>query len=239
MRKFMMLSLVLVGVSAFGLMGYAGSPKAITPFNGTDLKAWKAKNEKASKWVVGRAVMDEKSPKFLQVTVLKPGQDGGPAPTEMVNDTKGGGSDIYTEQKFGDCRVEVELMIPKGSNSGIYIMGEYEVQVFDSFGKDKLGMGDMGALYSAAAPKINACKKPGEWQKFVIDFQAPRFEDGKRISKAKFFRVVLNDQVIHENVEMNGSTPGSLTGKEAATGPIMFQGDHGPVTYRNIRVTPK
>ena len=72
-----------------------------------------------------------------------------------------------------------------------------------------------------------------------IDFQAPRFEDGKKTANAKFVKVTLNDQVIHENVEMKGPTPSCLTGQEAPTGPIMFQGDHGPVTFRNIKVTPK
>ena len=73
-------------------------------------------------------------------------------------------------------------MVPKGSNSGIYVMGEYEVQILDSYGKpaDKLTQGDLGALYSAAAPKVNASKKPGEWQKFVIEFQAPKFDGTRR-----------------------------------------------------------
>ena len=132
-------------------------------------------------------------------------------------------------------------MVPKGSNSGIYVMGEYEVQVLDSFGKpaDKLTQGDLGALYSAAAPKVNASKKPGEWQKFVIEFQAPKFEGAKKVANAKFVKVTLNDVVLHENVEMKGVTPGGLTGKEAATGPLMFQGDHGPVAFRNIKVTSR
>jgi len=145
-----------------------------------------------------------------------------------------------TEATFGDVTVEVEFMIPKGSNSGVYLMGEYEVQILDSFGKpdDKLGPGDMGGIYTAAAPKKNACKKPGEWQKFVIDFQAPKFDGDKKTANAKFIKVTFNDQVIHENVEMTkGVTPGGLTGKEAATGPIMLQGDHGPVSYRNFKVT--
>lgn len=239
MRYAALLMVAVIGLSAFGLTLEAGDGKTVSPFNHSDLKGWTIRNEKNNKWVVGRAVMDPDNPNMFKVKVLKPDHDGGPAVPEMVNHTEGGGSDIYTVEKFGDCRIEVELMIPKGSNSGIYVMGEYEVQVFDSFGKEKLGMGDMGALYSAAAPKINACKKPGEWQKFVIDFQAPRFEGTKRVSKAKFLRVILNDQVIHEDVEMNGSTPSCLTGKEAPTGPLMFQGDHGPVTFRNIRVTAK
>ena len=141
--------------------------KAITPFNGKDLTGWKLRGkEEKNKWAVGAASVDEKG----KLVYNKDGH-------QLVN-TAGGGIDIYTEQVFADCRVEVEVMVPKGSNSGIYLMGRYEVQVLDSFGVKTLGTGDMGAIYSVAAPKVNACKKPGEWQKFVIDFQAPRF-DGK------------------------------------------------------------
>jgi len=147
--------------------------------------------------------------------------------------------DIYTEQKFGDCTIEVEFMVPKGSNSGVYVMGEYEVQILDSFGKKKVGPGDLGGLYGAAAPRVNAAKKPGEWQKFVIDFQTPRFEGTKKVKNARFLKITLNDEVIHENVEMKGPTPSGVTGKEAPTGPLMFQGDHGPVAFRTIKITPR
>src|SRR5882672_1557280 len=155
--------------------------KMVTPFNGKDLAGWKLRGkDDKNKWAVGAASVDDKG----KLTFKKEG-------SELVN-TAGGGIDIYTEQEFGDCRVEVEVMVPKGSNSGIYLMGRYEVQVFDSFGVKKLGMGDMGAIYSVAVPKVNACKKPGEWQKFVIDFVAPRFKDKKKVGNAKFVKVELN-----------------------------------------------
>jgi hypothetical protein len=95
----------------------------------------------------------------------------------------------------------------------------------------------MGAIYGAQPPKVNACKKSGEWQKYVIDFQAPSYDGGgKKTSNAKFIKVELNGQILHENVEMKGPTPSGVPGKEAAQGPIMFQGDHGPVAYRNIKI---
>lgn len=217
----------------------AADTKPIEPFNGKNLDGWKFKDEKKSKWVAMMGAAPELDPKnptqFAQTgvasTVLKF--------STLVN-TKGGGTDIYTEEKFGDIHLELEFMVPKGSNSGIYLMGEYEVQVLDSYGKpdEKLTQSDLGALYSAAAPKKNASKKPGEWQKFVIDFQAPKFTGDKKTANAKFIKVVLNDVVLHENVEMKQQTPGGLTGKEHATGPLMFQGDHGPVAFRNIKITP-
>ena len=219
----------------------ADKPKSdpATPFNGYDLAGWVLKPSKQkSNWVVGRAGLDEKDPTKLAVTVLPPEADGGPARRLLINGAKGG-VDLYTEHKYGSGTFEVEFMVPKGSNSGIYLMGEYEVQILDSYGKEKVGPGDLGGLYNAAAPKVNAAKKPGEWQKFVIDFQAPRFEGDKKVANAKFVKVTLNDQVIHENVEMKGPTPGGLTGKEAATGPLMFQGDHGQVAFRTIQIRPQ
>ena len=155
---------------------------------------------------------------------------------ELIN-AQGGGVDIYTLEKYGDGTISLELMVPKGSNSGVYVMGEYEVQVLDSYGKEKIGPGDIGGLYGAAAPRVNAAKAPGEWQKLVIEFQAPKFDGDKKVANAVFKKVILNGQVLHENVELKGPTPGGITGKEAPQGPLMFQGDHGPVAYRNIQIT--
>lgn len=203
-----------------------------TPFNGKDLANWSIKGNNQAKWQVGEATVSASNPGALEV---KPGGNA------MVNAVTGHGQshDIYSADKFGDMRLEVELMVPKGSNSGIYVMGEYEVQIFDSHGVAKPGAGDMGAIYGANVPKVNACKAPGEWQKMVIEFRAPKFDDaGKKTANATFVKVELNGTVIHENVQVQGPTPSCLTGKEAPTGPIMFQGDHGAVAYRNIKVTP-
>lgn len=226
--------LLVLGPSA----GAADDAKPVVLFNGKDLAGWKFKGAEAkSKWVVDRCMMDEKNPAKLTVTPIAPDGDGGPAARELINAS--GGVDLYTEQKFGDGTIELEFMVPKGSNSGIYVMGEYEVQILDSFGKEKVGPGDLGGLYGASAPKVNASKKPGEWQKFIIEYQAPRYEGDKKTSNIKFIKITLNDQVIHENVELKGPTPSGVTGKEAATGPVMFQGDHGPVAFRNIKFIPK
>jgi hypothetical protein len=223
---------------------HAADPAPVYPFNAKDLKGWKVKgDEKKSKWMVGLVEVDAAKPAEFAVKAVGLVDPKAPEFRDalyLVN-AKGGGVDISTEQKFGDCTIELEFMIPKGSNSGVYVMGEYEVQVFDSYGKpaEKLGGIDVGSIYSAAAPKVNASKKPGEWQKFVIEFQAPRFDGDKKTANAKFLKVTLNDQVLHENVEVKGPTPGGLTGKEAPTGPLMFQGDHGPVAFRNIKITPR
>ncbi len=233
MHRIIVTSILSVALVGFHLpAGTGDKAKVVTPFNGKDLSGWKLRGDaKKSEWRVGYAEISPSNPAEL---VMAP---EGKGPMQMVDLKRS--VDIYTVAKFGDCVIDIELMIPKNSNSGIYVMGEYEVQVLDSWGREKVTPGDMGGLYNAAAPRVNACKKPGEWQRFVIDFQAPRFEDGKKTANAKFIKVTLNDQVIHENVQMKGPTPSCLTNKEAPTGPIMFQGDHGPVAFRNIRVTPK
>lgn len=218
----------------------ADDKKPVEPFNGKDLTGWKLKDEKKSKWKAASLALELDAKNPTQFADLTGTTNTVLVPAQLVN-AKSGGCDIFTEEKFGDLHLELEFMVPKGSNSGIYLMGEYEVQVLDSFGKadDKLTQGDLGALYSAAKPPKNAAKKPGEWQKFVIDFRAPKFENGKKVANAKFVKVVLNGVVLHENVEMKAHTPGGLTGKEAATGPLMFQGDHGPVAFRDIKIVPK
>jgi hypothetical protein len=201
-------------------------------FNGANLDGWTMKGDKSkSKWTVGVAKVDDQDSAKLLAKEATSGKG------DLVN--TGTGVDLYTNDKFGDCTLSLELMVPKGSNSGIYMLGEYEVQILDSFGKAEVTKGDLGGIYNTAAPKRNVSKKPGEWQTMVIQFQAPRFEGEKKVANAKFVKVILNGETIHENVEVAGPTPACLTGKEAPQGPVMFQGDHGPVAFRNIQITPK
>jgi len=204
---------------------------AVNLFNGKNLDGWMLKGDKAkSKWTVGTAKVDEQDNAKLAV------KDSAAGKGELVNAASG--VDVYTAEKFGDCTLSLELMVPKGSNSGVYMLGEYEVQILDSYGKTEVTKGDLGGIYNTAAPKKNASKKPGEWQSMVIEFQAPRFEEDKKVANAKFVKVILNGETIHENIEVAGPTPACLTGKEAPTGPVMFQGDHGPVAFRNIQIMP-
>jgi len=215
------------------LSGTAWQPN----FKTNQLNDWIVKGPpNKNKWVVGTARMNPANPKQL---IARKGDN------ELVNlaAKHGDSSDIYSKQTFGDCYIALEVMVPKGSNSGIYVMGEYEVQVLDSYGKDpkKLTGGDMGAIYGAAVPKIevNPCLPPGQWQKYIIEFRAPRFDDkGKKIqnANAKFLNVKLNGKTLHKDLEMPKQTPGGVSGREHPVGPLMFQGNHGPVAYRNIRI---
>jgi hypothetical protein len=203
-------------------------------FNGKDLSGWKMKDEGGAKaWsVVGDVKLDPADPAKL----VGSGQ-GSADKGVLLRGPIDHGSDVYTEQKFGDCELHVEFVVPKGSNSGVYLMGQYEVQVFDSYGKKEIGPGDLGSIYSVAVAKENAAKPPGEWQTLDVVFKAPRFDaNGKKTENASFVLVKLNGKTIHENVDVPASTGGALPGGEQAKGPLMFQGDHGIVAFRNVRV---
>lgn len=149
--------------------------------------------------------------------------------------------------EHGDIELELEVMMPKGSNSGIYLQGRYEVQLLDSWGVRDPKYSDIGGIYRnwenepgkiymGKAPLSNPAKAPGLWQKFRISFRAPRFDkSGKKIENARFLSVELNGVKIHDNVEVPLPTGGPIENNEKPLGPLMIQGDHGPVAFRNIR----
>ena len=155
------------------------------------------------------------------------------------------GGNICTKRTFGDFQLHLEFWLPlmakaKGqarANSGVYLQGRYEIQVLDSYGL-KSQANDCGAMYGVAAPLVNACRPPEQWQTCDVFFRAPRFDDeGNQISKARV-SALQNGVWIHDNVEIPGSTVAAMGGDVVASGPIMLQ-DHGnPVRYRNIWVRP-
>ena len=247
-------NLLLLTVMVFALSSTLLAQTTITPFNGTNFEGWKFKGDAEHCWEVGLLQADATTFTVTPVPVAAEQRNPGarqrgriPAMVNIVGAVRAQrdlparrGVDIYTEEKFGDCTVKLEFLITRGSNSGVYLMGEYEVQIADSFAKAldaRIGQGDMGAIYSAAAPSRNAAGVPGTWQTFEIEFVAPKFDEaGEKTANAIFKRVVLNGVLVQENVEVQGSTGGGLTGRESATGPLMFQGDHGPVAFRNIEI---
>jgi hypothetical protein len=195
-------------------------------------------------WITaGDVAVDAKNARRL---AAKPGKG------VLLNGTKGRERDLVTKESFGDLELEMEFCIPKGSNSGVKFHSLYEIQILDSYGKKTLTGDDCGGIYPRAellprykyldkgiAPKTNACKPPGEWQKLHAIFLAPRFDaDGKKVANARLVKVVLNGVVIHENVELKTPTGSNWTRKEVAKAPLLLQGDHGPVAFRNVRVRP-
>ncbi len=163
----------------------------------------------------------------------------------LIND-QGKTINLVTEQTFGDVNLELEFMISGKSNSGVYLQGRYEIQIFDSWGKENPVSWDCGGIYArydgtktyeGVRPLVNASKEPGEWQHLLIRFRAPRFNrQGEKIKNALFKEVKLNGVTVHRNVEVTGPTASSLDNLEEPLGPLMLQGDHGPVAYRNIKL---
>ncbi|MDH5397564.1 MAG: DUF1080 domain-containing protein [Cyclobacteriaceae bacterium] len=157
---------------------------------------------------------------------------------------------LFTKFEHGDIELEVEFLMPKNSNSGIYFQGRYEIQLFDSWNVKNPKHADCGGIYQrwdeskpdgekgyeGHPPQVNASKAPGLWQNFRISFRAPRFDDsGNKTENARFESVYHNGFLIHENVELTGPTRSSAFEDEQPQGPLMIQGDHGPVAIRNIR----
>jgi len=164
---------------------------------------------------------------------------------------KNHGADLYTTTEHGDAELELDYLLAKGSNSGIYLQGNYEIQLLDSWGVKNPKAGDNGAIYErwddskpegqkgyeGYAPRQNASKAPGLWQHLKVSFQAPKFDaSGKKIANARMLRVELNGVTVQEDVELLGPTRGAM-GAEKATGPLRIQGDHGAVAFRNVSLT--
>lgn len=154
---------------------------------------------------------------------------------------------LLSEAQHGDIEAIIEFMIPAGSNSGIYFMGRYEIQIFDCHGREKVTHSDCGGIYQrwgphrdeGQPPRVNAAGAPGTWQRFEVVFRAPRFdEDGRKTRNARFVKVVHNGQLIHENADVTGPTRPAMREQEpeAPLGPLRLQGDHGPVAFRTIRI---
>lgn len=135
------------------------------------------------------------------------------------------GVNIRTNQTFGDFKLHIEFRYPKGSNSGVYLRGRYEAQVSDNAGGEPT-KGDFGAIYGFLPPNEMAAKPAGEWQSYDITLIG------------RIVTVVANGKTIISNQEIPGVTGGAIDSREGEPGPIMMQGDHGPVEYRNITITP-
>ena len=208
---------------------------------GDDLSAWQGNS---GQWqIVGDVFMNPQNESLLS---SKTGTG------VLLNGPAGRTVNLLTKKEFGDVKAHIEFIIPKGSNSGVYFMGRYEIQVFDSWQKASEYAGiECGGIYQrwdenkepkgyqGHSPRVSASRPPGQWQSFDVVFRSPRFdENGKKIANARFEKVVHNGVIIHEDVELTGPTRASAYEDEKPVGPLMLQGDHGPVAYRNIWMEP-
>ena len=169
---------------------------AMSLFNGNNLKGWKSSNPKdKNQWTAKKGILFN--------------------PESGVN--------LITEEKFEDFKLSIEFRYPKGSNSGIYLRGRYEVQIEDNYGLEPEST-LFGGIYGFLKPNQMAAKPAGEWQNYEITLI------GRRVSVIANGKKIINDQIIP------GITGGALDSKEGLSGPIMLQGDHGIVEYRNIKI---
>ena len=190
---------------------------AIVLFDGKDLSKWAHKDGSAAKWKVENGYAE---------VVAKTGY-------------------IYTREPFGDCQLHVEFaepIPPKGEsqergNSGVFLMGLYEIQVLDSFENKTYADGQASAVYGQYPPLVNASRPPGQWQSYDIIFHAPRFDKEGKLVRAARVTVLHNGVLVQDNVEPTGPTEHGQRPPYKAHAeklPLGLQ-DHGnPVRYRNI-----
>lgn len=205
-----------------------------------DLSAFKTPT---ANWSVAGAVESDRNEKHSLVTTGGAGVLAN-IPSEAAN------GNLFTGWSHGDLELEFDFMMPKESNSGVYLQGRYEIQLLDSWGVDRPTFADCGAIYQrwdeaaprgergfeGRPPRTNVSRAPGLWQHLAIRFEAPQFDaSGNKTKNARFVRVEHNGVVVHENVEVTGPTRAAAFEDEAPAGPLMIQGDHGPVAFRNIR----
>jgi Domain of Unknown Function (DUF1080) len=199
---------------------------------------------KHSGWqVVGAAGLNPENPKRLV---------GEPGTGVVFNGPAGTAPNLVTRESFGDVELHVEFMVARNSNSGVKLEGVYEIQIFDSYGEKKATAKHSGGIYPRSellpkyhyidegyAPLLNGARPAGEWQTLDISWRAPRFNDsGEKTASARFVKVLLNGRLVQDDVEVPCPTGNNWRNKEKPTGPILFQGDHGPVAFRNVRVRP-
>ena len=190
---------------------------AIVLFDGKDLSKWAHKDGSPAKWKVADG--------YFQVM------------------TKTG--DIFTRQPFGDMQLHVEFAEPSPAvgedqdrgNSGIIIMGLYEIQVLDSYKSATYPDGQAGAVYGQYPPLVNASRPPGQWQTYDIVFHAPRFEGDGKLLRPAHVTVLHNGVLVQDHVEIHGPTATGEPYKAHAEKLLLeLQDHHHPVRYRNIWV---
>ena len=189
---------------------------ALVLFDGSHLDQWQRKNGTAAKW--------KYTEHFLEATPWR--------------------GSIWTRKAFGDVQLHFEWTAPlpvkrKGQhrgNSGVKLMGLYEIQVLDSFENDTYPDGQAGAVYSQHAPLVNASKQPGMWQSYDIIFRRPRFRTDGTVERPAYVTVLHNGVLIQDNVEIAGPTKGKYRSYQPHSDrlPLMLQYHGSRVKFRNI-----
>lgn len=236
LRSLTLSTLVLAGVAGVHAEPPALPPGWIDLSGGEPFAPWQKDHYG---WTAGgRAALDAVNPARL---ALEPGRG--------VLVSSGEGGDLLTSEHFRDVEFQCEFLIPSGSNSGVKLNALYEIQICDTAAEEKPSGNSCGGVYPRAElepayrlldegvpPRVNAARPAGQWQKLELRFYSPRFDSaGHKRTNARFERVLLNGELIHERVELRWPTGHAWNTKtEVAEGPLMLQGDHGPVAFRNV-----
>ena len=222
----------------FLLISFTGFAQTQIPLN--DLSAFK---NPSINWTIEGGVTGN-----FNGNVLTPTSGKGVMLCTLRNPRLTRTDDLYSVMEHGDIKMSLDFMIPTGSNSGFYLQSRYEVQIYDTWLKKPVIDNFCGAIYhrwdesrgkgnegyEGHAPRQNAVKAPGLWNHLEVDFKAPTFDaSGKKLTNARFNKVLLNGVLIHENIELLGVTRGSVL-QEVAKAPFRIQGDHGQVAFKNI-----
>lgn len=237
------LSLFRTGL-AFALGATVCAGQSLLPADPIPLESLAAFQPTAANWQIAGDLAGD--PRLERTLTPSPGTG------VLVNTPReGANAHLLTAWEHGDLELELEFLLPVRANSGIYFQGRYELQLADSWAVREPTFSDCGGIYQrwdeargagqqgydGIAPRANACRAPGLWQHLRVSFEAPRFDgDGKKTKNARFAKVVLNGFTIHENVELTGPTRTPLVEDERPLGPLLIQGNHGPVAFRRFAV---
>jgi len=178
--------------------GFRPGPGWVRLFNGTDMAGWKLVGRYPSTWRIQDGVLG--------------------SPSESDN--------LYTERQFLDFELHLEFKLPREGNSGAFLRGRKEVQLSDCFGRKTLEDTDCGGIFGKVAPRVNACRPPGQWNTLDVTMA------GAKIT------VVLNGATTVDGAEVRGATGGQLDEREGEPGALMLQADHSAVWFRNIWIRP-
>lgn len=193
--------ILLAAFALFTSVTWAGEKDFVPLFNGKDTSGWKLRKPSAhNSWKVEDGLLKN---------VVGPGEHG---------------VDLVTEKSFWNFTVKYDYMVPDNSNSGFYLRGRHEIQIFGDYKSGKPAITGNGAIYNFKEPAVFASKPAGEWQTVEATMI------GNKIT------VILNGKTIHDKVECNKATGSEIDNKVDQPGPIFLQGDHGTVTFRNIRI---
>ncbi|MBC7922882.1 MAG: DUF1080 domain-containing protein [Ferruginibacter sp.] len=217
--------------------GYAQEPAGFTTIPLNDLRAFR---DPGKNWIIA----SDASADYTVRGDMKPVKGTGAVVNHFSETNR---THLFTREEFGDLEVELDFMMANYSNSGVYLQGRYEIQLLDSWTRPNPTASDCGGIYSrwtkergtfeGTPPAMNVARAPGLWQHLRIRFRAPRFNaKGEKRTNARFEAVHLNGVLVQQQSEVTGPTGSAMfRDDEKPTGPLVLQGDHGSVAFKNIR----